>query len=269
MLCPIHLEASFFGDAGMIRLLAVLLAFWAGTTIAAEPQSGTDWTDPATGIAFVWLAGGTYEMGCRSSEGACSPGDSPLQTRRIAGFWMSRTEVTREQWGRLMQIDPSVKKQPSDYPVDQVHWEEAQDFLSRLNKTGHGKFRLPTEAEWEYACRGGKAGESYCGGNDLEALAWYIRNSKRSAQPVGQKRPNGFGLYDMSGNLWEWTQDCWSESLPQGVDGKAYEDKECASRVLRGGSWGAYPAQLRASSRRSDTDVKCPYIGLRLVRSPD
>jgi len=265
----------------MMRRWAILLAmiFMAGPAVAGTPQIGTPqigvpqagavWTDPATDIPFVWVPGGSYEMGCRSTEGPCPEGVAAPQTRRIGGFWMSRTEITRAQWARLMSSDPSVAKKADDYPVDQVHWEDAQDFLSRLNKTGHGVFRLPSEAEWEYACRGGKAGESYCGGNDPDDLSWNIHNSKRSSQPVGLKRANGFGLYDMSGNLWEWTQDCWSESLPPGSDAKAYQDKECASRVLRGGSWGAYPAQLRASARRNDSDVKCPYIGLRLVRDPD
>lgn len=261
------------GMIGMFRALVLLLSLLLppSAVAAAEakaPAAGSLWTEPVTGIVFVWVPGGQFAMGCDSAEGPCMEGSPPPQTRAVPGFWMSRTEVSRAQWAKLIATDPSVAAKPGDYPVDQVHWQDAQAFLEGLNKTGHGHFRLPSEAEWEYACRGGKAGESYCGGNAPDDLAWYMKNSKRSSQPVGTKAANGFGLLDMSGNLWEWTEDCWSETLPAGDGARPYHDQSCESRVLKGGSWGAYPAQLRVTARRADADVKCPYIGLRLVRDP-
>ncbi|HVI52325.1 MAG TPA: formylglycine-generating enzyme family protein [Candidatus Sulfotelmatobacter sp.] len=251
----------------LLSFVALSACLFSVTGQTAESQPGTQWTEPTTGIVFVWVPGGQFRQGCQPSGGAnCPEVEQPVRSRTVAGFWMSRTEITRGQWGQLERTDPSVVRKPDGYPVDQVHWEDAQDFLTRLNKLGRGLFRLPTEAEWEYACRGGVDGESYCGGNDLEAVAWYTSNSRRSTQPAEAKRPNKYGLYDMSGNLWEWTSDCWSQSIPDIADGQPYRDQECASHVLKGGSWGAYPPQLKRSSRRSDIDVKCPYIGLRLVR---
>lgn len=252
-----------------LLLMVSLAGLATGQAQAAGPSAGRLWTEPVSGITFVWIPGGQYLQGCQSADGKCPEVELPVRERKIAGFWMSRTEVTRAQWAKLEAHDPSVATKPGDYPVDQVHWEEAQDFLARLDQTGHGHFRLPTEAEWEYACRGGVDGQDYCGSGAPDTLAWYNGNSRRSTQPVGGKQANGYGLFDMSGNLWEWTDDCWSQSLPDLPDGKPFRDQECAGHVLKGGSWGAYPPQLRKSSRRSDIDVKCPYIGLRVVKSAD
>ena len=260
------------GRTGMALALALLLGVAAGGAAAAEPAAGAVWTDPATGIVFVWVPGGRYEMGCRPGTEPCPPDEVPVHAVTVAGFWLSRTEITQGQWRRLMPTNPSSFKKGDDHPVDQVHWEDARAFLARLNHTGHGHFRLPTEAEWEYACRAGHADDPYCGGGDPKAVAWYINDTirARSTMPVAGKAANAFGLYDMSGNLWEWTEDCWHESHAGApADGRARTDGACLSRVLRGGSWGNYPAQLRASERRSDTDVKCPFIGLRLARDAD
>lgn len=256
--------------ATMAMALALMAA--AGPTRAGGPAAGTLWTEPATGIVFVWVPGGSFVMGCRQDHGPCPADELPAHPVTVGGFWLSRTEITQGQWRRLMATNPSEFKKGDSHPVDQVHWEDANAFLARLNHTGHGTFRLPSEAEWEYACRAGHPADSYCGGNDANAVAWYIDNTirSRSTMPVAGKAANAFGLFDMSGNLWEWTADCWSETYAGApADGRPRTDKACLSRVLRGGSWGNYPAQLHPSARRSDTDVKCPFIGLRLARSPD
>jgi formylglycine-generating enzyme required for sulfatase activity len=248
-------------------LIALLLAGGLATAPAtrAEPAAGTVWTEPATGIAFVWVPGGGFEMGCRGDS--CPDSEKPAHPRRVGGFWMSRTEITQGQWLRLMETNPSKYQKGDSYPVDQVTWEDAHALIGKLNKGGSGTFRLPSEAEWEYACRAGVPDDPYCGGTKPETVAAFIANSKMAPMAVGQKSPNRFGLFDMSGNLNEWVEDCWTESHAGApADGRARTDGACLSRVLRGGSWGNYPPQVRVTSRRSDTDVKCPFIGLRLVR---
>ncbi len=260
------------GLTGLVVALALVAGLAAGTARAGEPAPGTMWTEPATGIAFVWVPGGSFEMGCGPGTAQCPADELPAHPARVGGFWLSRTEITQGQWRRLLATNPSSFKKGDAYPVDQVHWEDATAFLAKLNATGHGTFRLPSETEWEYACRAGHPADSYCGGGDPKAVAWYINNTirSRSSMPVAGKAANAFGLFDMSGNLWEWTADCWSESYAGApADGRVRTDAACLSHVLRGGSWGNYPADLRASARRNDTDVKCPFIGLRLVRDAD
>jgi len=252
-----------------LRSLAIALLLAGGLAVAsparAEPAAGTQWTDPATGIVFVWVPGGEFEMGC--SGNGCPETETPAHHRRVGGFWLSRTEITQGQWGRLMDSNPSKFHKGDDYPVDQVTWEDAHALIAKMNKRGGGSFRLPSEAEWEYACRAGNPADPYCGGSAPDAVAWFNANSKMSTMPVATKAANRFGLYDMSGNLYEWVEDCWHDSHAGApADASARTGGECLSRVLRGGSWGNYPAQVRVTTRRSDSDVKCPFIGLRLVR---
>ncbi len=243
----------------------VILAMMAFLLCRPAQAAEKIWTDPQTGIDFVWVPGGSFVMGCRAAH--CPESQLPVQTRSVPGFWLSRTLVTRAQWAKVMQQDPSVAKKAGGFPVDQVHWQDLTALLQRLNAGGHGVYRLPTETEWEYACHGGQPNSLYCGGDDPGKVAWYILNSNRASHVVATKAANGFGLYDMSGDLWQWTADCWSETLPKQAGAAAYKDPACEAHVLKGGSWGAYPSQVQASARRADTDVKCPYIGLRLARS--
>lgn len=236
---------------------------------AAEPAPGTNWTEPRSGIVFVWVPGGTAVIGCDGPD-SCPEAERPRHQRKVGGFWMSRTEITQGQWGRLMELNPSKFQKGETYPVDQVTWEDAQALITRLNAGGAGRFRLPSEAEWEHACRAGHPDDPYCGGSDPMALAWYNANARGAGtQPVAGKAANGFGLYDMSGNLYEWTEDCWTESHAGApTEARPRREGACDSRVLRGGSWGNYPTLVRVTTRRSDSDVKCPFIGLRLVREP-
>ena len=148
---------------------------------------------------------------------------------------MGKTEVTQGQWRAVMGNNPSSFKNCGDNcPVENVSWNDIKDFIQKLNvKTGK-QYRLPSEAEWEYACRAGGQ-HRYCGSNNLDAVAWYEGNSGGSTHPVAGKQPNAFGLYDMTGNVWEWVEDCYSG--------------DCANRVLRGGSWYGKTALLLASYR--------------------
>jgi formylglycine-generating enzyme required for sulfatase activity len=138
------------------------------------------------------------------------------------------------------------------YPVEQVSWRDANEFIQRLNglTVGAGPFRLPTEEEWEYAARSGGKKERYAGGDDIDSLAWYAENSGGSTQPVGLKAPNGLGLFDMSGNVWEWCQDLYSPgSGAARRRERPLQTKAACDRVIRGGSWNLDAWSARCSRR--------------------
>lgn len=164
---------------------------------------------------------------------------------------MQTTEVTQEQWTRIMGSNPSNFR-GKNRPVEKVSWNDVQEYIEKLNTKEKGAYRLPTEAEWEYACRGGKSGEKYCGGKDVDTVAWYKANSNKETQQVAGKRPNGYGLYDMSGNAWEWVSDwydwCYYSSSPKDDP----QGPENGSRhVLRGGSWQNDDYALLSADRSS------------------
>lgn len=166
--------------------------------------------------------------------------------------------------------NPSNNKAGDNYPVEMVSWEDCQRFIERLNNRTGLNFRLPTEAEWEYAARGGlkSKGYKYAGGDNLDEVGWYKDNSGKRTHPVGQKQANELGLHDMSGNVWEWCQD-WngaysgsSQRNPKGPVSGSY-------RVLRGGSCWSHARRCRVSGRnRSAPGTRNFYIGLRLVLAP-
>lgn len=173
-------------------------------------------------------------------------------------YEIGKYEVTQKQWLDVMSNNPSDFFRCGDNcPVEQVSWNDIQKFLAKLNQKTGKKYRLPTEAEWEYACYGGSKSE-YCGGSNVDSVAWYWGNSDRRTHPVGQKQANGYGLYDMSGNVWEWLQD-WYDNKPQ-------------EHVMRGGSWLSNAQDLR-SRIRSDaanrSSGNLSFFGFRLARTID
>ncbi|MDM8556875.1 formylglycine-generating enzyme family protein [Desulfococcaceae bacterium HSG7] len=171
------------------------------------------------------------------------------------GFYIGRYEVTQGQWKAVMGNNPSHFKNCGDNcPVENVSWNDAQKFIAKINQKGEGTYRLPSEAEWEYAARAGSVTD-YCFGDDeseLSQYAWYHKNAGNSTHPVGQLKPNEWGLYDMHGNVWEWCQD-W------------YDDG--AGRVLRGGGWSSGGRSVRSANRyRYVPDYRNDFSGLRFVR---
>ncbi len=175
---------------------------------------------------------------------------------RIPGknYEMGKFDVTQGEWKDVMGNNPSkFSKCGDNCPVEQVSWDNIQNFLQKLNaKTGR-QYRLPTQAEWEYACYGGKQTE-YCGSNDIEAVAWYEGNSGGQTHPVGQKQANGYGLYDMSGNVWQWMQD-WNAMNP-------------SARALCGGSFLFKPTLESATFRGGrEPNISADFIGFRLART--
>jgi formylglycine-generating enzyme required for sulfatase activity len=226
---------------------------------------GTLWTEPVTGMEFVWIPRGCFDMGTDDGE----PDERPVHRVCVSGFWMGRQEVTQGQWQAVMYENPSGFRRGLNHPVEQVSWDDVQRFIKKLNARGRDGFRLPSEAEWEYACRAGQAGP-YCGGDDPDPLAWFSQNSESTPHPVGRKQANAWGLQDMSGNVWEWVQDCYHDSYQDAPDdGSAREEAECPWRVFRGGAWANYQRALRAASRlRHKPSLSSDDLGFRLARRP-
>jgi formylglycine-generating enzyme required for sulfatase activity len=175
---------------------------------------------------------------------------------RIPGknYEIGKYEVTQAEWRAVMGNNPSKFGNCGDTcPVEKVSWDEVQVFIQKLNAKTGSQYRLPTEAEWEYACYGGIQSE-YCGGNDVDAVAWTDSKDNEQTHPVGQKQANGYGLYDMSGNVMEWTNDCW--------------EGNCSRRVFRGGSWINDSWGARVSYRISfSTAIRNSSGGFRLART--
>ena len=218
------------------------------------------------GMEFVWISAGEFRMGFISSDGR------PVADVQISrGFWLGKYEVTQDEWNVVMGSNPSEFGGCGRCPVELISWDEAQDFVSRLNaQEGSDVYRLPTDAEWEYAARGGTTGDRY---GNLDAVAWYrggIGNDGLSTHTVGEKTPNVWGLHDMLGNVWEWVHDWyWDvDSLPRGsvTDPKGPGSGEI--RMLRGGSWNSDAGDVRATIRaRMAPGSQSGAVGVRLLRT--
>ncbi|AMK10903.1 formylglycine-generating enzyme required for sulfatase activity [Pseudodesulfovibrio indicus] len=230
----------------------------------AEPSVGDTWSDPTTGMEFVFVPGGCFQMG--SSSGVDY--EKPVHEVCVDGFWMGKYEVTQTEWQRVMKNNPAHFKGERN-PVEQVSWNDVQDYIKRLNAKGNGTFRLPTEAEWEYAARSGGRDEKYAGGNNVDHVAWYRDTSNGKTHPVGTKAPNGLGLYDMSGNVWEWCQDVYDQNAysRHSHQNPVYSGKT-GYYVERGGGWGGMAWDVRAANRaKSVPSSRNSYRGFRLLRT--
>ncbi|MBX7219770.1 MAG: SUMF1/EgtB/PvdO family nonheme iron enzyme [Blastocatellia bacterium] len=242
---------------------------------AATETHPPDWK-PVAGtkinLETVWVPAGSFTMGGNSPYAQENPAH-PVTIRKP--FYLGKYEVTQAQWKTVMGTNPSAKTNLNDSsPVDSVSWNEIQEFLKRLNAMNDGfSYRLPTEAEWEYACRAGSA-TKYFFGNDVRQLknyAWCNDNSGNRTHPVGQKRPNPWGLYDMLGNVQEWCQDRYHKSYNGAPrDGTAWETQQGENwRIVHGVSWDARPTDAYSSSRGWNyPDRKFPNTGFRIVAVP-
>lgn len=224
------------------------------------------------GVIFKMLPveGGTFDMGGTAEQGGDAYSDEkPVHRVTLSNYFIGETEVTQALWQAVMGKNPSSFK-GNNLPVECVSWEECQEFIEKLNRLTGRTFRLPTEAEWEYAARGGKKsrGYKYSGSNNIDDVAWYTGNSSRRTHDVKTKQPNELGIYDMSGNVWEWCSDrygsysSYSQTNPTGPSTGSY-------RVGRGGSWYSIAWSCRVSFRSSSLPGDSnDYLGLRLVLVP-
>ena len=224
------------------------------------------------GVEFkmIKVEGGTFSMGAPSEQiSDVFNSEKPVHSVTLSDYYIGETEVTQELWEAVMGSNPSGFKGDNQRPVESVNWNDCQEFIKELNRLTGKKFRLPTEAEWEYAARGGKYSKDYVykysGSNNADEVAWYRDNSGYETHPVKTKKANKLGLYDMTGNVWEWCNDRYggyqrySQTNPTGPSEGEY-------RVLRGGSYGSDDWFVRVSNRcRSTPDNRYGSYGLRLA----
>lgn len=206
------------------------------------------------------VPGGTFRMG--NNDG--NSNEMPARTVYIKPFMLGQTEVTQAQWRKVMGSNPSYHKDCDNCPVENVSWIEVQQFINKLNRKWGLKFRLPTEAEWEFACRYGTSGAEYCGGKWEGASC--VTNQKKT-QDVGSLLPNRLGLYDMCGNVWEWMQDCYKESYTGApTNGSAAISGNCDRRVVRGRAWDTRVKTNASTYRYWWGDTRSYYnTGFRLA----
>jgi formylglycine-generating enzyme required for sulfatase activity len=243
----------------------------AGDKTKSPPKEATVDLGNGMKLEMVLIPAGEFMMGSPDSDKDAFKWEKPQhRVRIIKPFYLGKYLITQEQWEAVMGNNPRCFKGPKN-PVEQVSWDDCQKFLKRLNdKVGGGKFVLPTEAQWEYACRAGSK-TRYCFGDDEKQLgeyAWYEKNSGDTTHPVGEKKPNAWGLYDMHGNVWEWCQDWWKDGYykespvddPTGPTGGS-------DRVFRGGCWnipaGGCRSAYRAYYAPGGRDIN---LGLRVSR---
>lgn len=240
------------------------IGLFVALALAGIAAAGTEtFRDCADCPEMIVLPAGSFQMGA-----AGRPATEPVHTVSLPAFAIGKTEVTHGQWKAVMGANPGkFQACGDDCPVEQVTWPDAQEFVTRLSAKTGKSYRLPSEAEWEYACRAGQSSR-YCGGDDPDKLAWY-GDEYGSPHPAGQKQANAWGLHDMSGNVWEWTQDCLHPNYRGApTDGSAWQEPECRSRVLRGGSWLSGPQYGQAVIRLGfRPDFRSGDFGLRVVRT--
>jgi len=218
---------------------------------------------------WVFVNGGEFQIGDEQKDLLRSY--IMLKKVSVNSFYIGKTQVTQKFWFEIMNENPSFFKGVNNRPVEQVSWNDINVFLSRLNAKTGKEYRLPTEAEWEYAARGGdkQTGYLYSGSNNIEEVGWYQKNSEDITHTVKQKQPNELGIYDMSGNVWEWVQDSWEESyqtLP--IDGKAWEEKDNSLYTYRGGCYFDREKGCRVANRdRANADFRGKFLGFRLALS--
>jgi len=247
----------------------------------SEPQVVRD---EKFNIDMVFVQGGTFKMGCTAEQRNCNGDEKPVHNVTLGDFYIGKYPVTQKLWGQVMGSNPSKFKknakqsytvlfaEEDNFPVENVSYMMVQEFIEKLNAKTGKRYRLPTEAEWEYAARGGNKskGYIYSGGNYIDDVAWHSGNSQGKTHAVGGKEPNELGVYDMSGNVWEWAND-WKgaysssdETNPKGPNKGGIDN----DRVFRGGSWNYNAKNCRVSKReKASQDYKAPHGGFRLARS--
>ncbi len=270
-----------------IVMLAVLLCGVSMGFAQSSPLSGREalYIENAYGIdmKFVWVEGGTFSMGCTIEQGGnCEPDETNVRNVTVDGYYIGQFEVTQEQWEKVMgttvveqrnkvDFSWSLAGIGPDYPMYYVSCEEAMYFCKILSYQTGRNFRLPTEAEWEYAARGGNKSSKtrYSGSNNVDDVAWYGANSGRVSHPVGTRSANALGIYDMSGNVWEWCSD-WYRSKYDSNDTNNPKGPSTDSNIVgRGGSWSSGVTYCRVSYRNFSTSSDRSYnLGFRIVMEP-
>ena len=248
--------------------------------IAFQARQFTEHLAGSIPLEMVFIPGGIFVMGSTARYGY--EDERPQHPVSVAPFWLGKAPVTQAQWRAVLGKKPACRFAGDDLPVERISWLDAQDFCRRLVKKTRRAYRLPSEAEWEYACRAGTSTPFYCGPTLTTDLANYVGEHIFSGEPRGVYRhttteagtfpPNAYGLYDMHGNLWEWCADAWHENyLGAPADGSAWEGSaweagDARYRVVRGGSWHEPPNHCRSAVRlKYDPVERDEVVGFRLA----
>lgn len=255
-------------------LLLVLFVFCFGCISAQKQEKPKKLEFTVEGITFemILVEGGRFMMGDEvENDIDCYEDEAPIHRVTLADFYIGKLEVTQELWRAVMHYNPSHFRGYKN-PVENISWEDCQLFINRLNKLLGQNFRLPTEAEWEYAARGGNKsrGFMYSGNKKIKKVAWYWDNSKRNEHPVAYLMPNELGLYDMSGNVYEWCYDWYEDKYPTesqvNPKGPKNEKNKLFRRVIRGGSWATVKHFCRVANRDSgNPNLGTSTSGFRIV----
>ena len=247
-------------------ILVIIALAVGGKALTGRTRQSPAPSADAAGMQFVRITPGEFMMGCSAGDKDCPAPEKPARRVRITrGFEIGRYEVTQAEWQAVMGSNPSHFL-GDNLPVDQVSWNDVQQFIEKMNARNDGyRYRLPTEAEWEYAAR---AGSTTATAGELDKVAWVAENSQKTPHPVGQKQPNAWGLYDMIGNMSEWVQDWWKlDYYSTGPTDDPPGPATGSHRVLRGGSWSATPLQARVSYRiQMETSEGNATMGFRCAR---
>lgn len=256
----------------LIAALLLLLPASAGAEMSCSP--GEACREPVTGMEFVWVPGGCFRMGCDPRGGVeyvCEDDERPVREVCVAGFWLAKTELTRGQLAALRgeAAPPPVQ---AALPATDISWFDAKKLLDRMRRLVGQKFRprLPTEAEWEYACSAGGSTGPYSFGLPAPDKGWHQTNAPDGPKPAGQLPANPFGLHDMSGNVWEWCEDAFHFTAYSYLGKDApRQDRDTMRRVRRGGSFRFCETCMRCSNRKSaPPEDRMDDIGLRLAIEP-
>lgn len=248
-------------------LLFCMFYLTGGLVSCSNAKSAEDFVVNGVSFKMIAVQGGVFELGSWQGQADAEEDEMPSHSVTLSDFYIGETEVTQELWQAVMGSNPSGICDDLQKPVESVNWNDCQSFISKLNELTGRCFSLPTEAQWEYAARGGalSQGYIYSGSNCIDSVAWYLTNSENTTHAVKGKQPNELGLYDMSGNVSEWCSD-WFEkySLEAQTDPQGPQDG--VLRVVRGGCWINEAAICRATDRTYGTPKGCGCIlGLRLV----
>ncbi|MCL2074290.1 MAG: SUMF1/EgtB/PvdO family nonheme iron enzyme [Marinilabiliaceae bacterium] len=253
-----------------IFVVMVVLIFTLGTCITLRKQKSKE-VEKFPDIEMIFVEGGSFTMGCIEKHKNDCYHNETAHLVTVSSFYIGKYEITQAQWKVVMGNNPSYFK-GDNHPVEKVSWNEVQEFIKQLNRLKGTKYRLPTEAEWEYAARGGKYSNNnfnYSGSNRVDLVAWIENNSNETTKPVGQKLPNQLEIYDMSGNVQEFCSDWFDQNYSFSSQNDPKGSSTGTNRVIRGGAWNSKARQARVTNRSSvaPNQNNANNIGFRLAVS--